>query len=624
MKILNTLTFTFFLAHSAVGQINVLTQHNNLGRTGWNKRETILTTKNVSKNTFGIIFTRPVDDQVYAQPLVVSNITINNASHNVVYVATVNNTLYAFDADLTNVSTPYWQKNLTPAGTRAVKNTDMTGACGGSYTDFSGNMGIVGTPVIDTVSQTLFVVARNVTGTTYQQFLHAVDIRTGSEKAGSPILISAQANGNGDGSVSGVINFHSQKQNQRPGLLLLNGTVYIGFASHCDWDPYHGWLLGYNANTLQQTVVYNTTPAGREAGIWMSGAGPSADEFGNIYLATGNGSVGTTGNESNPINRGESALKLTLSGNSLSVASFFTPSNYAKLETNDLDFGVTAMLLIPNSNWVVSGSKDGYLFLMDRNNLGGFNASTNNVKQTIDLGRNKFLRSSLSYYKGSTKEFLYTWSENASLTALPFNRITNTFDIPNLTTSSALGPIGNNGALLSVSSNGSIDSTAILWASHASGDAIHNVRPGIIRAFDATNVTRELWNSSMDASDPPGFYAKFVNPTIANGKLYMATFSNKLVVYGLINKLTTGIDKTKGDGDPQIYPNPAPEIVTVRKGKEDIIEISLYDLSGRLLKNVENIDHQTEIHLPLTEAAKGLYLLQVKSLNGTYRFKILH
>ncbi len=611
-------------AFSQSSVVSVATQHNNLSRNGWNRNETILTTKNVSKTTFGVLFTRAVDDEIYAQPLVVAKVVNFNVQHTMVFVATVNNTVYAFDADILSASTPYWQKNLTPSGARPPRSSDMTGACGGTYSDFSGNIGIVGTPVIDTVSQTLYVVARDVQGGTYHQYLHGLDIRTGDERPNSPVLISPQVTGNGIGSTGGIISFNSQKQNQRPGLMLLNGTIYVGFASHCDWNPYHGWLLGYDATTLVQKVVYNTSPEGEEAGIWMSGAGPSADELGNIYIATGNGTVGISNNPSSLINRAESALKLTVSGNTLSVASFFTPNNYSVLEKSDLDFGVTAMMLIPNSNYVITGSKDGYLFLLDRNNMGGYSASGNNVLQTINIGRNQFLRSSLSYYKGSAKEFVYTWSENAPLLALPFNRISNTFDVPNATVSNAVGPVGNNGALLSVSSRGSIDSTAILWASHASsGDAIHAVRPGILRAFDALDVKLELWNSSMDASDNPGNYAKFVNPTIANGKVYLATFSNKLVVYGLVKKIITGLDKQK-ESDPQVFPNPAPEQLTIRKGVDRIQEISVIDMSGKLLRSLTERDDPTEVTIPFADIPKGLYVVSVKTTGGIYHYKIVH
>ena len=624
VKTLPLLGFILLISTPGLAQVSVVTQHNNLSRNGWNAHEKILTTKNVSKTTFGLVFTRIIDDQIYAQPLVVGKVSINNTTRNVVYVATVNNTLYAFDADSVSLSTPYWSRNLTPTGSRAIKNTDMTGACGGNYYDFSGNMGIVGTPVIDTVSQTIYLVARDVSNNVFHQYLHAIDIRTGAEKSGSPVLIIAQTSGTGDG--GSVVNFDPQKNNQRPGLMLLNGIVYIAWSSHCDWGPYHGWLIGYDATTLQQKIVYCDTPNGYEAGIWMSGAGPSADQFGNIYLVTGNGSVGTDSLRSDPVNRGESALKLTLNGSTLSVASFFTPSDFQYLEDNDLDFGVTAALLIPNSTWAVAGSKNGYIYLMDRDSMGGYDSTANNVQQTIDLGRSSYSRAGLAYYMGSVKEFLYFWSENHPLTAFPFSRLSNLFDLPNSTTSSDIGPEGANGALLSVSSNGSNDSTAILWASHAvSCNANQSVCPGIVRAIQATDVTKELWNSSMNPGDNPGTYAKFVCPTIANGKVYMATFSKKLVVYGLLKKqVTTEVGSTSNDIYPNVYPNPAPNYVIIGQGRDAIIDITVYDLSGRVVKTAVNPDGLTKVDVALSDLTRGLYILQVRTTSATYRYKIIH
>ncbi|MEP6512230.1 MAG: discoidin domain-containing protein [Parafilimonas sp.] len=549
------ITFAYSL-QIAFSQTGVLTQHNNLNRTGWYSTETILNTKNVKPGSFGKIFTRSVDDQIYAQPLVMLNVTIlGEGIKNAVFVATVNNTLYAFDADSANVTTPYWQVSLTPKGSRAVKNTDMTYACGGFYRDFSGNIGIAGTPVIDSATNTLYVVARSVdvaTGTIFQQYLHAIDITNGNEKNHSPKLIIAQVAGNGDGSQGGIINFDSQKQNQRCGLLLVNNNVYITYASHCDWGPYHGWILGYNKNTLQQTRVYNSTPEGYNGGIWMSGAAPAADESGNIYVGVGNGSVGNNGNASDIINRSESALKLVPSGSGFTISSFFTPQNINELEASDLDFGVTGILLIPNTNRAVTSCKDGHIYLLDRDNMGDYNANTNNVVQTIDLGINAHLRSSLAYYKGEQKEFVYSWSENALLKAFPYNRTTGQFELANTISSGVQGPTGSNGALLAISSNGSLDSTAILWTSYArTGDANQSVRPGILRAFDANDVIKELWNSSQYSTDDPGNYAKFDCPTIANGKVYLATFSNQLVVYGLTgsapdscNSNNIALDKT--------------------------------------------------------------------------------
>ena len=295
---------------------------------------------------------------------------------NIVFAATVNNSVYAYDADFANVTAPYWQVNLTPSGLRPVKNTDMTGACGGGYKDFSGNMGIVSTPVIDSLTNTIYIVARSVgtNGTGFVQYLHALDITTGNERANSPRLITAQVPGNGSGSVGGIITFDPQKQNQRCGLLLLNGIVYLSYASHCDWGPYHGWILGYDKTSLQQTNVYNDTPDGYNGGIWMSGAAPAADDAGNIYVAIGNGTAGYNGNMSDTRDRSESAVKLIPSGSGFTIATFFTPNNYTTLENGDLDFGSIEMMLIPNTNQVITGCKDGKIYVMDRDNMGGYNA----------------------------------------------------------------------------------------------------------------------------------------------------------------------------------------------------------------------------------------------------------
>lgn len=529
-----TLTLFLFFAIGAAAQ-NVATQHNDNNRTGWYNKETVLNTRNVKFGSFGRLFTRYADDQIYAQPLVILHLNIpGKGVKNVVFVATVNNTVYAYDADSAGVTAPYWQVNLTLAGARPVEADDMTGACGGFYKDFSGKMGIVGTPVIDTATNTMYVVARSVSNNVFYQYLHALDITTGAEKANSPKLIEAQVPGYGDGNENGIVHFNSQHHNQRSGLLLVNGNVYITYAAHCDWGPYHGWIIGYDKTTLQQTRVYNTTPEGYNGGIWMSGGGPSADDAGNIYAAVGNGSVGLNGNATNLTNRSESALRLVPNGTGFTIASYFTPNNYGHLEGVDLDFGVTQMLLIPQTNRVVTSCKDGHIYVMDRTSLGSYNADGNQVVQTIDLGTNSHLRSALGYYKGAQKEFMYSWSENAALKAFPYNRTLNNFDLAGVISSGVQGPTGNNGAVLTTSSNGSVDSTAILWASYAAnGDANQSVRPGILRAFDANDVTKELWNSGVYPNDNPGNYAKFSSPTIANGKVYLPTFSNQLMVYGI-------------------------------------------------------------------------------------------
>ena len=511
--------------------VSVLTQHNDNSRAGWNDNETALTTTNVNVQQFGELFALPVDDQVYAQPLVVGHVFIGDSYHNVVLVATVNNTLYAYDADN---GTLYWQRSFTAPGMRPPQHGDMTGACNGSYQDFSGNIGIVGTPVIDAGTRTMYFVARSTTGSTFVQFLHAVNIVDGSEISGGPTEITATSSGNGDGSVNGVIAFDAQRQNQRQGLTLLNGTVYVTFSSHCDWGPYHGWILGYDAATLGQRVVYNATPNGYAAGMWESGTGMAADAAGNLYVVTGNGTVGDNGDPTSLTNRGESALKLTQSGSTLRVASYFTPYNFQFLNDNDIDYGGMGAFLIPNSGFYLTGGKDGNLYLLNKDAMGGYLPSSNQVQQMVALGGNANMHCQPAYYKGSSQEFIYVWSENDPLRAIQFDRASNLLSAQSQVVSSAAGPTGQSGAVLSVSSNGSQEGTGILWASYASsGDAEHSVSPGILRAFDANDISKELWNNQQKPRHAGGYYAKFAAPTIANGHVYLPTFSNRVVVYGL-------------------------------------------------------------------------------------------
>jgi hypothetical protein len=522
------LFFGLSCINKSMGQTNVLTQHNNNTRAGLNNHETLLTTSNVNTTTFGKLFTLSVDDQVYAQPLVYSKLNIGGRFYNAVFIATVNNSIYAYDGNNGNL---LWNKNYTVAGDRPPKNTDMLN---GNYHDFTGNIGIVGTPVIDSATQTMYFVARSTDGTNFYQYLHAINIVDGSERTsfGSPVLITASVPGTGGGSKNNVVSFDPRRGNQRCALTLVNGTVYVAYSSHGDWQPYHGWLLGYDAGTLQQKIVYNTTPNGQEAAIWECGMGISADASGNLYVVTGNGTVGTTTDPTNPINRGESAMKLVPNGNTLTIASYFTPNTYLTLNSGDKDYGCMGSFLLPNSNTFFTGAKDGNVYVLDKDNMGGYSAAANQNKQTILLTTNTEIHGQAAYYKGSNNEFAYVWGEKDVLHAFPFDRGSNTFGSP--TNSTAKGPNGGSGAVLSVSSNGTTNGTGIVWAAYAPiGDAGSSTRPGILRAFDANDVTKELWNNTTVSSDNAGNYAKFSSPTIANGHVYLPTFSNQVVAYGL-------------------------------------------------------------------------------------------
>ncbi len=532
-------TFTTQASDTPSSFAAVVTQHNDNARTGMNLNETSLNITNVNTNQFGLVFSRAVDDQIYAQPLVMTNVNVpGRGTRNLVFVCTVNDTIYAFDADDKSVTAPYWTNSfINPPNLVPPSNADMSaiGACEGNYQDFSGNMGIVGTPVIDPVAGTIYLVARTKeNGTNFLQRLHALDITTGAERPNSPVVITATYPGTGWGSVGGVITFDSQRQNQRPALALVNGVVYIGWSSHCDNGPYHGWVIGYDQTILQRVAVYNDTPNGGYGGIWMSGQAPAADANGNLYLSTGNGTVDTDGGP----NRGESFLKLTRSGTNLNVTSWFTPYNWSSLEAGDIDLGSGGMLLIPGTTLACSGGKEGVVYLVNRDNMGGLSGSTSadtNVVQTFQVTSDQ-VHGGAVWWDGPTASYGYIWPSSVRLQQYKFNRTSGMFVLPVFAQSPTAAPSGQPGGILALSAHGTNAGTGILWAAHQfTGDANQSVRPGILHAYNAQNVSTELWNSEqLSARDSVGNFAKFVPPTVANGKVYLASFSNRLNVYGLL------------------------------------------------------------------------------------------
>jgi fibronectin type 3 domain-containing protein len=478
-------------------QVSVLTWHYNLARTGANTNETLLTTTNVNQNQFGKLFTASVDGRIYAQPLYVPNVTVNGTMHNVVLVATAANSVYAFDALF---GTQLWHNNYGP--------TPMGGLDVGS-TNIPGPIGIIGTPVIDPSTNTIYFVTKhkNADGS-FHQFLRAADVATGEDTLGSPEEINATLGGN---------TFDPLLQNQRPALVLSNGTVYITWASHGDATPYHGWILGYQAANIknQQYVFSDTMSTARNAqgGFWMGGGAFPVDSEGNIYALSGNGVFDGTSNF------GDSFIKLSPS---LQVTDYFTPSNQASLQGGDQDLGASSPMLIPGTSNVIGGGKDGRLFLVNTKNMGHFNASTDAVLQEFQ-GFAKQLRSGPAYWTSPVNgPTIYLWSGSDSGKAYTF-----TNGLVNTTPQSVTPESGGDGAL-AISSNGSKAGTGILWASE--GGALH--------AYDASNLATELWNSNQNRGrDGFGATATWVPPIVANGMVYMATNSNVVVAYGILGSI---------------------------------------------------------------------------------------
>lgn len=498
---------------TAFGQaVDVLTQHNDLTRSGADLSEYVLTTCNVNTSQFGLVFTRAVDGQIYAQPLYMNSLTISNQTRNVVYVCTEHNSVYAFDADNPATSNALWQVNLG----RSVPTADIDN-CG----DIKTEVGITSTPVIDPVSQTLYVEAKALNGTNIFHSLHGLDLVTGLEKFGGPVTIQATVPGTGDGGTS--VTFNAQHQLNRPGLLLLSNVVYAAFGSHCDWDPYHGWLIGYSATNLQEQVsVYNTTPNGNESAIWSCGMGPAADNNGNIYVMTGNGifDANTGGTE-----LGESFIKLTPSNGTLVVTDWFSPHDEATLSAGDLDLGSGGPILLP-TNLVVGIGKTGTLYVVDCNNMGHFvpDIDTNAVQAFTAAPQSTGIGQSSVYWNGPTNQFFYLWSGSTPLQAFDYtgtNLVTPPLATGNTVQSERAGG-------MSLSANHNVTGSGIIWG-------IESGNNGTIHAYDAENVSQELWNSEQNpARDALGNYTKFCAPTIANGKVYVPTTSNQLVVYGLL------------------------------------------------------------------------------------------
>jgi hypothetical protein len=452
---------------------DVLTQHNDLSRTGANTSEAILTPAKVG-TSFGRLFTNSVDGQVYAQPLYVQNLSIAGGVHNVAFVCTESNSVYAFDADIAGVT--YWHDKLgtpyTPSG------------CG----DLTPTVGISGTPVIDLKSGTLYVDAKLAAGPSHQ--LHALDIATGSEKFGGPVTVSTTG-------------FTASIEHQRPGLLLLSNVVYLGFGSHCDQNSYHGYMLGYNATNLTLLYHLNTTPSGAQGAVWSGGMAPAADTSGNIYVMTGNGTFDGVNNFSMCM------LKLSPS---LAVLDYATPTNQASLSSADLDFGSGGPVLVP-PHYIVGMGKDTNLFLADINNMGHvgnfvqiFNAETN---------RGDTVGKSPVYWQGPSKQYLFVLHANNPTKSFQFTG--SSINTTPLGTSSFAANDRCGGVSLSANDR----TNGVLWEIGSDSN---------LRAYDAVAFPKVLWTGSI------GTYVKMTCPTIANGKVYVGT-ANGLTVFGLTNYL---------------------------------------------------------------------------------------
>lgn len=506
------------LTFSALAQVPVLTQHNDNYRTGQNTSETTLTPANVNKTQFGKLFSQAVDGYVYAQPLYVPNVNIpGKGTHNVVYVATEHDSLYAFDADNNTGAnaSPLWLKSfINPGvGVNVVTSGDV------SCNDLVPEIGITGTPAIDASTQTLYLVTKTKENGSFFHRLHAIDITTGAEKFGGPIPVQGQVTGTGGVKVS----FDPFREAQRTGLLVQNGLVYVGFASHCDIGPYHGWVMAYDAQTLLLKGIWNSTPDGGLGGFWQAGAGLAADASNFLFLASGNGPFNK---DQKGKNVGDSVVKLGFNTNGkLVLKDYFAPHDQAFLEATDLDLGSGGVLIIPDRPGkthpylAVQVGKEGTVYLLNRKRLGHFNPTDDSqIVQNLPgavggmWGMPAFWNSNV--YFGGVGDNIKMFSMN------PVNGLLSTTPVSNTSTF-----FNYPGTTPSISSNGA--NNGIVWALQTD----HN--PEVLHAYDATNLSTELYNTTQNATrDTAGPPVKFTVPTIANGKVYVPA-QKLLNVYGL-------------------------------------------------------------------------------------------
>jgi hypothetical protein len=580
--------------------VEVTMNANDPGGSGANPEETFLNVANVKPSTFGKLFARTVDGDQFAQPLYMGGLTMKDGKkHNVVFAATEHDSVFAFDADDASESKPLWKVSVGTSTPMPSPNLSVEWACG-SVPCCGGfglrESGITATPAIDPTTSTLYVVALDVDSThttpggqcldvakcllttcaapTVTYKLHALDLATGAEKYGGPVVIEGTVAGSGANSVGGKVSFDAGLELIRPSLLVANGNVYIATGSYADVGPYHGWIFAYGETTLKQVGVFTDTPNGKLGGVWQSGRSLLADGSGSVYVVTGNGTFDANHGGDD---YGDSVIKLSADLSQVEdyfsqQLSDFQGTNY--LTKWDGDLGSSGATLIPGTSLLLASGKMGIGLVLDTQHLGRWSPLTDDVVQRMritwrttqpapacdEMREWAWVYGTPIAWQGSDGMHVYVWADGDDLRDYVLDgngKFTDSGDLcfcktwsylgdsiavpdPNCATVHSEGVVASGaqstGGALSVSSNGKEAGTGILWATHAtSGIAIHFPAPGVLEAYDATDVSAPIWSSNTNASrDGFGNWAKFVPPTVANGKVYLPTFSGQLVVYGLL------------------------------------------------------------------------------------------
>jgi hypothetical protein len=529
-RLLVSFAACFALAFTPTGAIAqqsappVPTSQYDNARTGATLSETTLTPQNVNAKQFGKVGAYKVDGAVYAQPLYVPNVPVpDKGTRNVLYVATEHDSVYAFDADKPGDS-PLWHVNFLDEHNNVTTVPASDVGCPFILPE----VGITSTPVIDMKTGTLYVLARTAvthssSHSEYFQHIHALAITTGAEKFGGPKQITASAQGKGEDSQNGVINFNNLRENPRAALLLSDGTLYLTWASSCDVDPYHGWVMAYDPATLAQKAALNVTPNGSEGGIWMSDAGPAADSAGNIYVPIGNGTFDA--NQQDGRDWGDSIVKLSLDGSNFAVRDSFTPFNQEQLSRTDADLGSSGPTLIPDqpgkpAHILIQPGKSGDIYVMDRDKMGGYLKDHNAILQQFKMKGGCY--TAVAYWNGHV--FIACEDDHIRSYNLVKGQLLET---PVMSSTH----FDNPGATPAISANGAKD--GILWAI-ATNTWNGPSQPAVLYAFDATKLGAPLYTSEQNAARDRGAKAtRFVVPLVATGRVYFSA-RGEVEVYGLL------------------------------------------------------------------------------------------
>ena len=505
---------TCFVTVGLNAQPNVLTANYDNNRSGANLAETILRPGSVNAEEFGKVGAFPVDGHIFAQPLYVRDVAINGERKNVLYVATMHNSLYAFDADSPHNIEPLWKVNLGPSLPTSYYRR---------FSDIEKEIGILSTPVIDLSRQTIYVVSCTFPDDKPIFTLSALDLTDGLDRPGSPVEIKINVAGTGDGSDGTTIRFDPIQHMQRPGLLLANHNVYIAFGSHNDQYPYHGWIAAYSASDVRnQVAAFITTSSAGYGAIWHSGRGLAADSAGNVFATTGNGDFDGLSNFS------QSFLKLSPN---LNLLDWFAPGNWASLSDDDADLSSMGPILIPGTDHLIGGDKAGNLYLLNQKNmghLGPMDAAAPLVSRPVEYGG----LFNMAIWKRAADAIVFISTEGSTTSA--YRLADGSVSMTPLSTA----PVADEAAYqgMAVSADGDTAGSAVFWMSY--GDYARQGVPAVLCAFDGEDLSQALWCSTFNEDrDGPGRFAKFVSPTVVNGRVYLPTFSYEVAIYGLLPKM---------------------------------------------------------------------------------------